>query len=105
VGSYQTAWALLHKLRSGLATLPAALLTGDVEADETYIGAYREGRNGRGTGKAGVAIVVERRGRAAGSLHLAVIHRATTAVLTSFVQGAIQPQEATVLESPAYGSD
>jgi hypothetical protein len=36
LGSYQTAWALLHKLRSGLATLPAALLKGDVEADESY---------------------------------------------------------------------
>jgi hypothetical protein len=38
VGSYQTAWTLLHKLRSGLTALPAPLLKGDVEADETYIG-------------------------------------------------------------------
>jgi hypothetical protein len=33
VGSYQTAWTLLHKLRSGLALIPAPLLKGDVEAD------------------------------------------------------------------------
>jgi len=103
LGSYQTAWALLHKLRSGLATLPAALLKGDVEADKTYIGGYREGRNGRGVGKAGVAVVVESRGRTAGSARLTVIPRATTAVLTSFVQGAIQPQEATV-HTDAWGS-
>jgi transposase-like protein len=96
VGSYQTAWTLLHKLRSGLATRPAPLLTGDVEADETYIGGHRAGRNGRGAGKAGVAVVVERRDRAAGSVHLVVIPRATTAVLTSFVNGAIRPQEAIV---------
>jgi transposase-like protein len=96
VGSYQTAWALLHKLRSGLANLPAPLLKGDVEADETYIGGYREGLNGRGAGKTGVAIIVERRGRTAGSARLAVIPRATTAVLTSFVQGAIRPHETTV---------
>ena len=96
VGSHQTAWALLHKLRSGLTGLPAPLLTGDVEADETYIGGYRPGWKGRGVGKVGVAIVVERRGRTAGSARLAVIPRATTAVLTSFVQGAIRPQEATV---------
>jgi transposase-like protein len=96
LGSYQTAWTLLHKLRSGLATLPTELLQGDVEADETYIGGYRAGWNGRGAGKAGVAIVVERRGRTAGSVRLAVIPRATTAVLTSFVQSAIEPQEATV---------
>jgi hypothetical protein len=96
VGSYQTAWALLHKLRSGLTGLPAPLLRGDVEADETYIGGYRPGWKGRGVGKVGVAIVVERRGRTAGSARLAVIPRATTAVLTSFVHGAIRPQETTV---------
>ena len=33
VGSYQTAWTLLHKLRSGLTSLPAPLLKGEVEAD------------------------------------------------------------------------
>lgn len=54
VGSYQAAWALLHKLRSGLMNLPAPLLKGDVEADETYIGGYRAGLNGRGAGKTGV---------------------------------------------------
>ena len=96
VGSYQTAWTLLHKLRSGLATLPGPLLKGDVEADETYIGGYRAGRKGRGAGKTGVAIVVERRAHTAGSARLTVIPRATTAVLTPFVQGAIQPQETTV---------
>ena len=96
VGSYQTAWALLHKLRSGLTGLPAPLLRGDVEADETYIGGYRPGWKRRGVGKVGVAIVVERRGRTAGSARLAVIPRATTAVLTSFVHGAIRPQETTV---------
>jgi transposase-like protein len=103
VGSYQTAWALLHKLRSGLTDLPAPLLKGDVEVDETYIGGYRAGLNGRGAGKAGVVVAVERRGRTAGSARLAVIPRATTAVLTSFVQGAIQPQEATV-HTDAWGS-
>lgn len=96
VGSYQTAWTLLHKLRSGLTSLPAPLLKGEVEADQTYVGGYRVGRNGRGAGKAGVAIVVERRGRTAGSARLAVIPRATTAVLTSFVQGAIRQQDTTV---------
>jgi hypothetical protein len=96
VGSYQTAWALLHKLRSGLRNLPAPLLKGDVEVDETYIGGHRTGWNGRGAGKEGVAVIVERRGRTAGSARLAVIPRATTEVLTSFVQSAIRPKEATV---------
>jgi transposase-like protein len=96
LGSYQTAWTLLHKLRSGLSALPAPLLTGNIEADETYIGGYRQGRNGRGAGKVGVAIAVERRGRTAGCVRLAVIPRATSAVLTSFVKGAIRSHDATV---------
>jgi transposase-like protein len=72
------------------------LLKGDVEADETYIGGYREGWNGRGAGKTGVAIIVERRARNAGSAHLIVMPRATSAVLVPFVEGAIRPQETTV---------
>jgi transposase-like protein len=96
VGSYQTAWTLLHKLRSGLATLPAALLKGDVEADETYIGGYREGWNGRGAGKTGVAVIVERRGRTAGSARLIVMPRATSAVLVPFVIDAIRPETTAV---------
>jgi transposase-like protein len=96
LGSYQTAWTILHKLRSGLASLPAPLLKGDVEADETYIGGYREGWNGRGAGKTGVAIIVERRARNAGSAHLIVMPRATSAVLIPFVKGAIRPEETTV---------
>jgi transposase-like protein len=49
-----------------------------------------------GAGKVGVVIAVERRGRTAGCVRLAVIPAATTAVLTSFVKGAIVPQAATV---------
>jgi len=75
---------------------PHRLLEGHIEADETYIGGYRKGWNGRGAGKVGVAIAVERRGRTAGCVRLAVIPGATTAVLTSFVKGSIVPQAATV---------
>ncbi len=46
VGSYQTAWTLLHKLRSGLGAELSRRLKGAVEADETYIGGYRTGRKG-----------------------------------------------------------
>ena len=96
LGSYQSAWTLLHKLRSGLSALPAPLLAGKIEADETYIGGYRKGWNGRGAGKVGVAIAVEHRGRTAGFVRLALIPRATTAVLTGFVRSAIVPEAATI---------
>jgi transposase-like protein len=103
LGSYQTAWTLLHKLRSGLTAHPAQCLNGDVEADETYIGGHRPGQLGRGVGKTGVAIAVERRAKTAGKVRLAVIPRATTAVLTSFVHASIQPQESTVF-TDAWGA-
>jgi hypothetical protein len=77
LGNYQTAWSLLHKLRSGLARNPAARLTGAVEADETYLGGYHPGR-GRGLGKTGVAVAVERRARGAGKARLGVVRRATS---------------------------
>jgi hypothetical protein len=35
IARYQTAWTLLHKLRSGLAAHPVLRLKGEVEADET----------------------------------------------------------------------
>jgi transposase-like protein len=103
VGSYQTAWTLLHELRSGLGADPTQRLQGAVEADETYIGGYRPGHNGRGVGKTGVAIAAERRAKTAGSVRLAVIPRATAAVLTSFVQASVQPQETTVF-TDAWGA-
>jgi hypothetical protein len=37
IGSYQTAWAMLHRLRSVLVWPGRQLLQGRVEADETFI--------------------------------------------------------------------
>ena len=96
VRSYQTAWTLLHKLRSSLAADPTWRLRGAVQADEAYIGGYTPGRRGRGVGKTGVAVAVEKRGKTAGAVRLAVIPRATTAALTSFVTQAIHAHETAV---------
>jgi transposase-like protein len=104
VGSDQTAWTLLHKLRSGLAADPTWRLRGAVQADETSIGGYTPGRRGRGVGKTGVAVAVENRGKTAGAVRLAVIPRATTAALTSFVTQAIHAHE-TVVFTDAWGGD
>jgi transposase-like protein len=95
LGSYQTAWTLLHKLRSGLARNPADRLTGAVEADETYLGGPHRGR-GRGLGKTGVAVVVERREKSAGKARLNVIGRATSEELCAVVRGAIDARRTEV---------
>lgn len=95
LGSYQTAWTLLHKLRSGLASRPRDRLTGAVEADETYIGGYHPGR-GRGLGKTGIAVAVERRRKTAGAMRLAVVPNTSAEALSAFVRGAIEGPQATV---------
>ena len=55
IGSYQTAWAMLHRLRVGAACDPAG--TGSavtVEMDETYVGGDEPGlRGGRSEGQEG----------------------------------------------------
>jgi len=99
LGSYQTAWTMLHKIRSALGHRPAFRLTGLVEADEAYLGgAVSGGLRGRGAAhKTIVAGAVERRERTAGSVRLAVVPRVSKAELGPFVRGVIDAHEATVL--------
>jgi transposase-like protein len=47
IGSYQTAWAMLHRLRSVLVRPSRDRLTGTVEVDETWIGGEEPGLRGR----------------------------------------------------------
>src|SRR6266480_1870414 len=46
IGSQQTAWAMLHRLRSVLVRPGRELLAGTVEVDETYIGGEEPGLRG-----------------------------------------------------------
>ena len=61
LGSYQTAWAWLHKLRQAMVRPERDKLCGYVEVDETYIGGSETGgKRGRGAeGKEIVAIALE----------------------------------------------
>lgn len=60
-GSYQTAWAWLHKLRQAMVRPDRDLLCGRIEVDETYVGGSDVGgKRGRGSeSKEIVAIAVE----------------------------------------------
>ena len=60
LGSYQTAWAWLHKLRRAMVRPGRDALEGIVEVDETLVGGVKPGKRGRGAdGKALVAVGVE----------------------------------------------
>jgi transposase len=61
--TYKTAWRMFNKIRTML-TEEGLQVSGEVEADETYVGGRRKGKRGRGAaGKSIVAGVVEREGK------------------------------------------
>jgi transposase-like protein len=93
-GSYQTAWAWLHKLRRAMVRPGRDRLRGRIEVDETYIGG-RESAPGRGAlSKSLVVIAAEEAGAGIGRIRLACIPAASREVLGAFIAGAIEPGSA-----------
>jgi transposase-like protein len=92
LGSYQTAWVWLHKLRRAMVRPNRDRLSGWVEVDETYFGGLEEGRKGRGhVAKALIVIAVEAEGPVIGRIRMRVIADASAESLHGFVKDCIQP--------------
>jgi transposase-like protein len=91
LGSYETAWTWLHKLRRAMVRPGRDRLSGRVEVDETYIGPGEEGAVGRdAAGKALVAIAAQEDGQGIGRIRMARVADASAASLLPFVSGAIE---------------
>jgi transposase-like protein len=94
IGSYQTAWAMLHRLRSVLVRPGRERLAGTVEVDETYIGGEEAGlRGGRARGKkvlTGIAVEV-REPKRIGRCRMAILADASAASLHPFVADSVEP--------------
>ena len=94
IGSYQTAWTMLHRLRAVLVRPGRDRLAGKVEVDETYIGGEEPGlRGGRAPGKkvlTGVAVEV-REPKGMGRCRIAPLADASAASLHRFVMDHVEP--------------
>jgi transposase-like protein len=91
LGSYQTAWAWLHKLRRAMVRPGRDRLSGRVEVDETFIGGIG-GAEGRSTAtKALVVVAAEEVGHGIGRIRRRRIPNASAATLSAFVQEVIEP--------------
>ena len=61
IPSHKTAWKVLDRLRQAMSALDLPPLAGIVEADETAVGGYMEGKRGfAGANKTTVLVLVER---------------------------------------------
>jgi transposase-like protein len=92
LGSYQTAWAMLHRFRTAMVRPGRELLSGNVEVDEVFIGGVKPGKRGRGAaGKALVAIAVEQRSpKGFGRARIGVIPDATGPILRGFLRDHVE---------------
>lgn len=92
LGSYQTAWSWLHKLRRAMVRPGRDRLAGTVEVDETYLGGVEKGMRGRQTAKKALIVVAAQEdGQGIGRIRMRRIADASSASLMPFVQDSIEP--------------
>lgn len=102
IGSYQTAWAMLHRLRSVLVRPGRDRLSGTVEVDETFIGGEEPGlRGGRARGKkvlTGIAVEV-REPKGIGRCRMAPLTDASADSLHAFVTDHVEPGSTVITDA------
>jgi len=91
LGSYETAWSWLHKLRRAMVRPGRDRLSGTVEVDETFIGGVSSGTGRDGVGKALVVIAAEEDGSGIGRIRLGRVPDASSPSLHGFIQNAVAP--------------
>jgi transposase-like protein len=93
LGSYETAWTCLHKLRRAMVRPDRDRLSGWIEVDETFIGGLAEGAVGgrQKTNKALVVLAAQADGPAIGRIRMRMIADASADSLHAFVTECIEP--------------
>lgn len=92
LGSYETAWRWLHKLRRAMVRPGRDRLRGVVEIDEAFIGGAHPGKRGRGaSGKAMVVVMAQEDGKRIGRIRLRRVSDGTADSLEGAICEAIEP--------------
>jgi len=92
LGSYETAWAWLHKLRRAMVRPERDQLSGEVEVDETYLGQEEPGVRGRMLiDRLLVVIAVEMNAGRIGRIRLRQVPNVRAKSLQGFIVDAVKP--------------
>ena len=92
LGSYETAWTWLHKLRRAMVRPGRERLTGRVEVDDAYVGGVEPGVSGRRTAtKALIVVAAQEEATRIGRIRMRRVPDASAESLHPFVQAAIAP--------------
>ena len=89
LGSYQTAWTWLHKLRRAMVRPGREQLTGEVEVDEVFLGGEGDEIAGRGTDRFLILIAAEVRGRGTGRIRMARVRNAAAETIIPFIERTV----------------
>jgi len=92
LGSYETAWTWLHKLRRAMVQAGRDRLAGTIEVDETYMGGEKRTDRGHGAqAKALVLIAAQTDGKRIGRIRLRRVADASARSLQPAITEAVEP--------------
>jgi transposase-like protein len=101
LGSYETSWTWLHKIRRAMVRPGRDQLCGTIEVDETYLGGLEEGLRGRGAeGKTLVAIATQMVDKKKiGRIRMKQISDASSESLHGFIHASIKPGSTVITDA------
>ncbi|MFC4267140.1 IS1595 family transposase [Arthrobacter cryoconiti] len=104
LGSYQTAWTMLHRYRTVMVRPDRDRLSGDVEVDESFLGGPEPVVPGRGAlGKVLFAAAVELNENGFGRVRLGVLENASADNLRDFLVKNVEPGSRIITDGwPSY---